>query len=383
MVNGQVLSTRNLGRVGSTPGGSTKANPPPTTSPGGGTGAGKGAGKTPKKTTKSKGGTKAPSGNDPATVTLIQPPFSPMTNLPFPMQGTDGVSSTVLQKGNMQWATGSVYGPVPTMYSAQNPATLSFQYNPSTVSYSSSLSTSGATTAALEFASAANATELLAPLTQSLSFSLLFNRIFEVQGAYKTDGTPVQDSGIMDPRTHGCYVDIIAMAQFAGQLAGDAGAGKNNKPAHPPPKKQNTTSQSDVNTSLIYQGPSFLIKSWLHLGSDNTATYYGYVSDWGYQIAAWSQSMTPMTCVINVTFTLLPTPYSKPGDPTGLGMLPPGSLGAIEKKISGGKNSKITLPKSGKTQTTLGQTGFGGFTQPGPISNPPAGANPTGTTNPK
>jgi hypothetical protein len=313
MVNGQVLSTRALagGRVGSTPGGGAPpAAPPPTTSPGGGTGAGKGSGKTPpnSKTKPKKGGTntKAPSGNDPATATLIQPPFDPKTNLPYPMQGTDGTSSVVLQKGNMQWATGSVYGPVPTMYNDKYPATLSFQYNPSTVSYSSSLSTSGATTAALEFASSANATELLAPLTQSLSFSLLFNRIFEVQGAYKTDGTPVADGGIMDAATHGCYVDIIAMEQFAGQLAGDAGAGKNNKPAHPPPKKQNTTSQSDVNTSLIYQ------------------------------IAAWSQSMTPMTCVINVTFTLLPTPYSKPGDPTGLGLLPPGSLGAIEKKLTGG-----------------------------------------------
>jgi hypothetical protein len=130
-------------------------------------------------------------------------------------------------------------------------------------------------------------------------------------------------------------VDILTMLQFCGQLAGDNGAGKANKPKKPPAKVTNT-----VDTVICFQGPEFLIASWLALGADTTAQYYGYVNGWDYQIAAWTQNMIPMTCVISVNFTLLP--YSAqtnitPGQ-SSLSMVPPGLN--VKKTIPVKKGSK-------------------------------------------
>jgi len=40
-------------------------------------------------------------------------------------------------------------------------------------------------------------------------------------------------------------------------------------------------------------------------------SFYGYISEWGVQYTRWTSSMVPIRCVINVSFTMLPTPTQK------------------------------------------------------------------------
>lgn len=373
-----------------------------------------GAGKTKGNTGKSSPGkpgkkgspsTANQSGNQPI---LQQPNFSAETlSIPFPMQG--GASSPFsykVKKGYLQWdkttvpsayqtsgstsgksgntkgkggSTGSKNGKTATTKSStanQAVATVDFQYNPSTTSYSSSNVGAQAAAAAV-FQDSSDSSILTTPMQQTISFDLLFNRIYEVQGSYNTDGTPKGGSGIMDATVHGCYVDILAMAQFCGQLAGDNGAGKNNTKQAPP-------KQNNINTSIVFQGPSFLIRSWLVLGADDTCLYYGYVSDWSYQIAAWTQFMVPVTCVISVDFTLLPFNPSSTDLGPGNGnspwsLIPPGQPAGSPAK--GKKGDPFQGPGGGAAPNPIpgGNSPITGKPIPAPVKPKPPTVPPTGS----
>lgn len=366
-----------------------------TTGPGGKApsgGAGSGSSKkngSPSKGSNSKKGTPSNSNQAGNETILLQPPFDSRTlAIPFSMQG--GAASTVSQKvmkGYMEWdsaaipsdyqqsapASSSKKGTTTTTKgaagtktgsktAAQQGAVVNFQYNPSMVSYTSS-NVGIQSAAAAVFSDPADSSSLITAMNQTVSFDLLYNRIYEVQGAYNKNGTPKADAGEMDPYTHGCYVDILAMAQFTGQLANNAGAGTNNKHAAPP-------KQDKANTQIAFQGPSFLVRSWLILGQNDTALYYGFVSDWSYQVAAWTQNMIPMTCVISVDFTLLPYnpattdagALTASGSPWSL--VPPGSSTSVSQTNAGGGPTGPTQPIHKAPQPTS------------PVSGPIQGGNP-------
>jgi hypothetical protein len=127
---------------------------------------------------------------------------------------------------------------------------------------------------------------------------LLFDRSYELWSQYDTDGEPKQPIGPdnNNPAVIGCLADIRQMQQFTGMTVGystDSG---------------NTVANSKV---AGHQGVLQLIPSYVFFGLKDQKRglwFYGYVSEWDFTITHWTQYMVPMRCVIDITFTMLPTP---------------------------------------------------------------------------
>jgi hypothetical protein len=228
---------------------------------------------------------------------IVQPAFaSQITNLKYPLTGTQ---YGTLQRGYMVWDSTAL----PTGYSSA--AQVNFLFNPSTVTASYSLIPDTSVQAAMLFPTAYNSTDLRVPLSQTVEWSLLFDRTFELWGAYAAGtNSEIQqqiqvNSGTNNASAVGVMVDINAMQQFTGMYAnfysGTSAA-------------EQSASGSTIASSLYnQQGIMMPIYSYVWFGS-NTLFYYGYVSEWDVTITHWTQYMIPMRCVINVTFTMLPTP---------------------------------------------------------------------------
>jgi hypothetical protein len=226
-----------------------------------------------------------------------QPAFaSQITNLKYPLTGTQ---FGTLQRGYMVWDSTSL----PTGYSSA--ARVNFLFNPSTVTASYSLIPDTSVQAAMMFPTAYNNTDLRVPLSQTVEWSLLFDRTFELWGAYSySDGIPIEqqiqvNAGTNNAAAVGVMVDINAMQQFTGMYANYySGASA----------AQQSAAGGSISGSLYnQQGIMQPIYSYVWFGS-NTLFYYGYVSAWDVTITHWTQYMIPMRCVINVTFTMMPTP---------------------------------------------------------------------------
>jgi len=219
----------------------------------------------------------------------IQPPFDiRIYHTQFPLFGL--ASGGKLQRGFMQWKS-------PIAGYSQN-AKVSFLFNPSTVTAAYTMATGYSdpadAQATLMFRDAADPGIPRFPLSQSISFALLYDRTYELWGGYNTDGTPVAGGStaeINNPHVNGVNVDILAMKQFTGMLSSlPAGVG------------------NSKNFAEHQQGPMLFVPCWFYLGLADGLDYYGFITDWQVQITHWTQYMVPMRCVINVDMTLLPSP---------------------------------------------------------------------------
>lgn len=236
---------------------------------------------------------------------MVQPPFATqILNLKYPL-GTGNYGS--LQRGYMQWDTSNL----PTGYDSA--AQVNFLYNPSTVTASYSLVPDTSVQAAMLFPSSNSTTDLRVPLSQTVEWSLLFDRTFELWGAYSSsDGVSIQqqiqeNSGTNNPSAIGVMADINAMMQFTGMFASFYSGTT---------ATQQANAGGAIASSLFnQQGIMMPVYSYVWFGS-NTLSYYGYVSEWDVTITHWTQYMIPMRCVINVDFTMLPLPTSTPSNPS-------------------------------------------------------------------
>lgn len=234
---------------------------------------------------------------------VTQPPFDiRMTSLAFPVTGKE---YGTLARGFMVWekATGG--------YNGQ--AQVNFLFNPSTVEIDQSVSSSLGAQASALFAIAGDNQNLVVPLQQYASWSLLFDRTYELWGSYNsTTAAPGTPASI------GVLADINAMQQFTGMKINNAtgsglaaGSGGLSGTALPP----------------SYTGIMQLIPSYVFFGGQSDMFLYGYVSEWDVTITHWSQLMIPMRCVINVSWTMLPQSVGTgPGSGPGTGLvitLPP------------------------------------------------------------
>ena len=147
---------------------------------------------------------------------FAQPAFDTrITTLTFPLAGGQFGQ---LQRGFMVWDTsqGNVAG-----YSS--PSQVNFLYNPSSVSADYSMSNGGVAQAAL-FPTAFNAIDLRVPLNQTVEWSLLFDRTYELWGQYNAEGTAntatATGTGTQNtnPAVVGVLADIMAMQQFTGMF---------------------------------------------------------------------------------------------------------------------------------------------------------------------
>lgn len=228
------------------------------------------------------------------TDTIVQPPFDPrIQTLKFPFGGNE---FGTLQRGYMTWDQTQLL----TGYSSA--AKLNFLFNPSTVTASYSLVPDTSVQAAMMFPTAYDKTDLRVPLSQTVEWSLLFDRTFELWGHYNqgtSAGTTASTADNNNPSVVGVMVDINAMQQFTGMYAN----------FYSGTSASTGNAASDAISGSLYnqQGIMQPVYSYVWFGS-SALFYYGYVSEWDVTITHWTQYMVPMRCVINITFTMMPTP---------------------------------------------------------------------------
>jgi hypothetical protein len=260
-----------------------------------------------------------------------QPPFDKrIQTLTFPV-GSNQFGT--LKRGFMVWDK-AIPG-----YSA--PATLQFLFNPSSVSADFYMSDSSVGSSLL-FPTGFNQTNLRVPLNQSVQWSLLFDRTYELWGGYDSLGLPQQSvgAGQNNPSTVGVLADIRQMYQFTGMNVAYS-SGDSNSPG-----------SAKSGPLSGYQGIMQLIPSYVYFGDANNLWFYGYVSSWSFTVTHWTQYMVPMRCVINITFTMLPPPQAGAGSSANPGFSTgPGGPRSLTSPGIQVPTNTTTLPQPGVSGT--------------------------------
>lgn len=290
-----------------------------------------------------------------------QPAFDPrIRRLSQPF----GTGYTPIQRGHMVW---NPQIPWPSPYGnshqtwAEAPKVM-FLYNPSTIAASYQLTDNSMTSALIYPVGNPNNQPLLrVPLQQSVSFTLLFDRTYEMNGGANPS---LAWSGQM--YNLGVMVDVIAMMQFTGMFA-DLYAGNN-----PLSNASNLTKLTGYYSENINQIPNFTGGSVLQGVMQATLCYiyfanplrgiqyYGYVDSWDVQYTHFAQNMVPMRCVIDVSFTLLPPPPPNNTDPYGAVQLVngvTGQPGTLQHAFGGPGVLNPTVGNGGGPSTGGGGTG--------------------------
>lgn len=228
---------------------------------------------------------------------LAQAKFDPrIYTLAKPLSGGSGV----IQRGYMIWDK-----PLPG-YTGK--AAIHYLYNPSTVSSDYSIADATAQ-AALNFPNPGDTAMLAIPLSQTVSWTLMFDRTFELWGSYDSDGTPNNKSAaVNDPSVIGVQSDVMQFMQFTGMLTNYSYGTA-------------TTSGLSKNSNYsLNQGIMQLVPCYAYFGNSqqaNNASYYGYISEWSVQYTHWTQYNIPMRAVVSVYFTMLPPPAKQTTAPAG------------------------------------------------------------------
>ena len=245
-----------------------------------------------------------------ATVSVYtQAQFDPrIYTIPF------GADNGLLTRGYMKWdlaANVTGYG--------QYQAEVHFLFNPTTVTVSNSLDMTDQTAANM-FSGASGETNMLSGMNQTVGFSLLFDRTFELWGQYNNEGLSVDATASTNPMdqpgVQGVNVDIRAFKQITGQLAmltntpvkATAPAAGTTASATGTP---GGTSQTLPTDPVLQQGIMVPCWTWLYFGQQSSDFFFfGYIDSYTVTITHWSQYMVPMRCAIDVDFTLLPNPMA-------------------------------------------------------------------------
>lgn len=247
-----------------------------------------------------------------------QPPFAQQLNTKaFPLTNGGGGSST-LQTGYMIWAS-------PGLSAYNGLAMIQYLYNPSTVASDYNVASADAQ-AAMNFPTPGNSAQLAIPLSQTVQWSLMFDRTFELWNGYSANGLPNaiatsanNGTASTDPSVIGCQADVLAFMQFTGMLANWSGASA-------------TALGGAQATSLLAgnSGVMALIPAWAIFANNNVAnglTYYGFINEWSVQYTHFTQFNVPMRCVISVNWTMMPMPNTQPPAPAAVTTLPNGQPG--------------------------------------------------------
>jgi hypothetical protein len=272
---------------------------------------------------------------------LTQPKFDSRINaLAFPMQGPQD-TPVGITRGYMRQ-----YQPLPG-YGAKS--VIHYQYNPSTVSSDYNLADASAQ-ASLNFPNSGDTAQLAIPLSQTVSWTLMYDRTYELWGSYNTDGnTKYPNAAANDPRVIGCEADVMQFKDFTGMLTnytyGTNGAGGT----------ISAPSQAAQNYSLN-QGIMQLVMCYAYFGSSgqaNNTQYFGYINEWSVQYTHFTQYNIPMRCVIAVYFTMMPPPaittttaVSSPANPNSNWFVP--------EQITRNNPTAVAVPL---TNTTTGKSG--------------------------
>lgn len=187
-----------------------------------------------------------------------------------------------------------------------------FLYNPSTVEITHGID--GAATSLVNPQYARNPNDngtYLIGLQATLSFSLLFDRTYEVNSLSPTstgNSSTTNDLNdviygpnctaiVDDPRFIGVLADVNALYRVCGISEAMT-------------NQTWTDSNSNSHTGTSITGMMQQVPAWCHFGAPyakNSLSYYGFISGLDIQYTHFSQAMTPMRCAVAVSFTLLPS----------------------------------------------------------------------------
>ena len=167
-----------------------------------------------------------------------------------------------------------------------------FMYNPSTLDVSSGLDTSGASAILPQsMRNSADTGRFIGPLSTELSFSLLFDRTFELWDSSIKGKTAAGKYGVAE--------DILALYNITGQsIAGDL---------YGAPYGVIQAATNQANFALI--NPMQMFPVYVYFGAHGSPTalyYYGYIDSLDVTYSHWAQDMTPYRAAVDVGITLLP-----------------------------------------------------------------------------
>lgn len=206
-----------------------------------------------------------------------------------------------------------------------------FQYNPSTISATQTVQTTGAALSYM-LATPQDGASVLAPTNTTVAFTVMCDRTYELwkspfvtssgQITTVTNGNGIGELSNLtnDPAMIGCYTDIYQMMQLTGmtQNVNNAQINSGIDVSQAVINGGGTIQTSTTGTST---GIMQMIPCWTFVSpTTGTMTYYGFITEWDYTVTHWTQFMVPMRCAIDVTLQLLPIPtntISLPGLTSG------------------------------------------------------------------
>ncbi|MER5754293.1 hypothetical protein [Streptomyces sp. NPDC002088] len=136
----------------------------------------------------------------------------------------------------------------------------------------------------------------LMPLQQSLNFSLLFDRTYEMWDSSKLYG----DALLWVPQ-FGVAYDVLSLYKITGVAAPVVIEGDGTDATASSEKAWQKGNFSTGPAGPMLSNPVFVV-----IGS--TLSYYGIIQSLNVQYTHWTQSMIPTRCQVDITVTLLPTP---------------------------------------------------------------------------
>jgi hypothetical protein len=171
-----------------------------------------------------------------------------------------------------------------------------FLYNPSAISLTHSIDTGVLADQNSQLKNDVTAGDFILPLQQTLSFSLLFDRTYELWDSSKLYG----DALTWVPLFGAAY-DVLSLYKITGIATAMSVTGDNN-----------TDVQGAIDNFKKGEfahgpvGPMIYTPVFIVIGS--TLSYYGVIQELDVQYTHWTQQMIPSRCQVSINVTLLPAP---------------------------------------------------------------------------
>lgn len=219
-------------------------------------------------------------------------PFDPrITSIPF-TQNLGGVD-WVTGSGGKKLTRGFIIQEKPVHGARQR---CNFLYNPSTISISHGIDTNVLSDPNAVDKNDVTAGQTLLPLQQTLTFSLLFDRTYELWDSSKLYG----EAATMVP-AFGVAYDILSLYKITGV-------------ATPMPVTDDHNADADAFKKAFSKGtytngpagPMTYVPVYVVIGA--SLAYYGVIQQLDLQYTHWTQAMIPSRCQVTITVTLLPVP---------------------------------------------------------------------------
>lgn len=199
-----------------------------------------------------------------------------------------------------------------------NPLTFQYLYNPSTVNanYEVQLTDSGL---AAMFPTAGDQGNLAVPTNNSASWTIMFDRTYELWGSYDPKGNCLHKNNEWgnNPKVVGCWADILQLQWFTGMWTSASKVTTNTI------NGGIVTTGANTYGANVPTGPMYAVMCWAFFGT-LVGTFYGAITGWDYTITHYNQFMVPMRCVIDINFTMYPNPGASAKANTGATSIPKG-----------------------------------------------------------